>query len=122
MCECSICLNPVRYTRRSKQLECGHLYHAPCIDRWVDAGGDTCPMCRVHMSDVPRPKYKVTVTIENTETSNISVDEIITEFLLEQFQGEINFETETSEELYQIISNLGILRRVDIDALVSHAE
>ena len=122
MCECSICLNPVRYTRRSRQLDCGHLYHTQCIDRWVTSGGDTCPMCRVQMSDVPRPKYKVTVTIENTETSNISVDEIITEFLLEQFQGEINFETETSEELYQIISNLGILRRVDIDALVSHAE
>jgi hypothetical protein len=74
------------------------------------------------MSDVPRPKYKVTITIENTETSNISIDEIITEFLLEQFQGEINFETETSEELYEVISNLGILRRVDIDALVPHAE
>jgi len=117
MCECSICLNPVRYTRRSKQLDCGHLYHKECIDRWMEFG-NTCPMCRSHVN----PKYKVTITVENMATGNVTVEEIITELLIENFQGEINFETETSREFYEIIQSLGILRAVDVDALVFNAE
>lgn len=120
MCECPICLSPVRYTRASKKLECGHLYHGPCIDQWISAGGDTCPTCRSHMRDVP--KYKVTVRVENTETTNVAVDEIISEFLFETFQGEINFDAGTSEELDAIIRSLGFLRGIDVDALVLHAE
>jgi hypothetical protein len=120
MCECPICLSPVRYTRASKKLECGHLYHGPCIDQWISAGGDTCPTCRNVMRDVPR--YRVTVRVENTETNNVSIDEVITEFLAETFQGEINFEASTSEELNNIIRSLGFLRSVDLDALVFDAE
>ena len=120
MCECSICLNPVRYTRRSKQLDCGHLYHKECIDRWMEVG-NTCPMCRSLVQE-PAPKFKVTIRVENTATNNVTIDEIITEFLLESFQGEINFETNTSEELYHIIHSLGILRSVDIDSLVLNTE
>ena len=119
MCECSVCLNPVRYTRQSKQLECGHLYHTHCIDEWVSAGGDTCPMCR---SQLNKPKFKVTLTIENTSTNYISENHIITEALLELMQGEIRFDASSSEELYQIISSLGILRGVDVDALVLDTE
>jgi hypothetical protein len=74
------------------------------------------------MRDVPRPRYKVTLTVEDTETGNVSSDEMITEFLMERFQGEITFETDTSEELHEIISHLGILRRVDVDSLVLHTE
>ena len=120
MCECPICLNPVRYTRASKKLECGHLYHGSCIDQWISAGGDTCPMCRNQMRDVA--KYKITVRVENTETTNITVDEIITEFLAETFQGEINFEADTSEELYNVLRSVGFLRGVDVNALVLHTE
>ena len=123
MCECSICLNPVRVTRSSKQLECGHLYHSSCIEEWVSAGGDTCPMCRNSMGLTQRvPKYKVTIIIENTETGNTSVDEFVTELLVNRFQGEINFESDTSEEILNIISELGILRRIDIDSLVLDTE
>jgi hypothetical protein len=83
--------------------------------------GDTCPMCRSQVA-VTVPKFKVTLRVENTLTHNVSIEEIITELLLESFQGEINFETDTSEELYNIIHSLGILRPVDVDALVLHAE
>ena len=122
MCdECSICLNPVRHTRSSKQLECGHLYHRSCVDQWISAGGDTCPVCRNQMRDVV-PKYRVTVRIENTETSNIVIDEILSEFIAETFQGEINFETDTSEELNEILRSLGFIRGVDIDSLIFNAE
>jgi len=119
MCECSICLNPVRYTRQSRQLECGHLYHASCIDGWTSTGGDTCPMCRDQLN---KPKFRVKLIIENTSTNHISEDEIIVESLIEMIQGEIRFDANNSEELYQIISNLGILRRVDIDTLVLDTE
>ncbi len=117
MCECSICLNPVRHTRSSKQLECGHLYHKECIDTWMKVG-DTCPTCRHRTA----PKFKVTLTVENTATNNVTTDEIITELLLETFQGVMNFESDTSEELYGIIQALGFLRSVDIDTLVFHTE
>ena len=122
MCECPICLNPVRYTRASKKLECGHLFHCLCIDQWVSSGGDTCPMCRNQMSDIDVPKYRVTVRVENTETDNVIVDEIITEFLAEIFQGEINFEANSSEELHNIIRSLGFLRGIDLDSLILNAE
>ena len=121
MCECPICLNPVRYTRASKKLECGHLFHGACIDQWTSAGGDTCPMCRNQLEGTV-PKYKVTIRVENTETDTAVVDEIITEFIMESFQGEINFEASTSEELNNIIRSLGFLRGIDLDALVLNTE
>lgn len=96
------------------------MFHGHCIDQWVSAGGDTCPMCRNQMGDVPR--YKVTIRIENTETNNIRVDEIITEFIMESFQGEINFGANTSEELNDIIRSLGFLRGIDVDALIFDTE
>jgi len=68
------------------------------------------------------PKYRVTITIENTATGNVSIDEFVTELLVNRFQGEIQFDTDTSEEILQIISDLGILRRVDIDSLVLDTE
>ena len=120
MCECSICLSPVRHTRASKQLECGHLYHGSCINEWITAGGDTCPMCRSTMAHTVQ-KFKVTVRVENTHTNQVSEDEIVTA-LLEMFQGEINFGADTSEELQEIIASLGLLRRVDVNALVLNTE
>jgi hypothetical protein len=98
------------------------LYHGPCIDEWVLAGGDTCPLCRNNIGTTTVPKYKVTILIENTETGNVSVDEFVTELLVERFQGEINFGADESEEILHIISELGILRGVDVDTLVLHAE
>jgi hypothetical protein len=68
------------------------------------------------------PKFRVTVRIENTETSNTVIDEILSEFIAETFQGEINFETETSEELNEILRSFGFIRGVDLDALIFNAE
>lgn len=120
MCECSICLSPVRYTRASKQLECGHLYHGSCIDGWVTAGGDTCPLCRNTMS--PVPTYKVKIIVENTRTNQVTEDEVYTEMVIDRFQGELNFEFDTSEEFDEIISSLGFLRGIDVNSLVFDTE
>ena len=123
MCECSICLNPVRYTRKSKQLECGHLYHGACIDEWISAGGNTCPMCR---TELDKPKYRVTINVENINTRSVTVGEMtdnnIIEMLMSRFNlehdSELSFSASNLEELNQIISDFGI----NVDALVLDAE
>ena len=123
MCECSICLNPVRHTRKSKQLECGHLYHGTCIDEWVSAGGNTCPMCRIQLD---RPTFRVTINIENIRTRVITTQEMIDtdviEMLMARFnlehESELSFSASNLEELNQIISDFGI----NVDALVLDAE
>ena len=123
MCECSICLNPVRHTRKSKQLECGHLYHGKCIDEWISAGGNTCPMCRIQLD---RPTFRVTINIENIRTRVITTQEMIDtdviEMLMARFnlehESELSFSASNLEELNQIISDFGI----NVDALVLDAE
>ena len=124
MCECSICLNPVRHTRKSKQLECGHLYHGACIDEWISAGGNTCPMCRTQLDS--RPKFKISIIIENintrTNTRQEMTDTDIIEMLMTRFnlehESELSFNANNLEELNQIISDFGI----DIDPLVLDTE
>ena len=122
MCECSICLNPVRYTRKSKQLECGHLYHGTCIDHWLSSGGNTCPMCR---SEVDKPTFKITIMVENTRTNRFTRDEILNEEFIQLLLSRFNVSTTTElvistsdlEELEHIISDFGI----NIDPLVLDA-
>ena len=123
MCECSICLNPVRYTRKSKQLECGHLYHGACIESWLLSGGNTCPLCR---SEVNKPEFKMTITIENTRTNRLSREEVLNEevvqMLLSRFNivsaSELVISANDLEELEHIISDFGI----NINPLVLNTE
>ena len=128
MCgECSICLNPVRHTRKSKQLDCGHLYHGQCIDEWIASGGNTCPLCR---NEVNRPSFKMTITIENVQTRASTIDEItdeaIVQILLSRFNlsqtSELVFNANDLEELDQIISDFGIVRGINVDASILHTE
>jgi hypothetical protein len=123
MCECSICLNPVRYTRKSKQLECGHLYHGTCIDHWLSSGGNTCPMCR---SEVVKPVFKITITVENTRTNNFTRDEILNEEIIQSLLSRFNIDSTSEliisasdlEELEHIVSDFG----VNLDTLVLNTE
>jgi hypothetical protein len=130
MCgECSICLNPVRFTRKSKQLECGHLFHGACIDDWILAGGDSCPMCR---SKVTKPSFKVTITIENTNANSFSeeiTDEDVIQMILTRFNVQDEFLTtdfvlsaDNLEELDHIISDFGFSRGVNLNTLVLNTE
>ena len=70
MTECSICLCPLRHTRTTKRLACGHEFHGACLDTWVGSGKGTCPMCR----KVFQKTFKMTVRIENVHTGT-SVEE-----------------------------------------------
>jgi len=63
--QCSICMNTIKATRSVQTLECGHVFHGKCIDRWKTRSC-TCPLCRKAFEE---PKYKLTITIENTTTN-----------------------------------------------------
>ena len=44
--DCPICLEPFGDDDGVRVVPaCGHLYHAPCIDRWLDVR-NSCPVCR----------------------------------------------------------------------------
>ncbi len=43
--KCAICLENINLNERHF-LHCGHFFHCPCIDKWLDMGKDKCPMCR----------------------------------------------------------------------------
>ncbi|KAL2251264.1 UNVERIFIED_CONTAM: RING-H2 finger protein ATL22 [Sesamum indicum] len=46
---CAICLSDVRGGDRYRKLpECGHCFHAQCIDAWFKVHS-TCPLCRTRM-------------------------------------------------------------------------
>jgi hypothetical protein len=48
--ECSICIEQVTDKELVKRLpKCGHMYHAKCIDTWLDKN-NICPVCRVNLS------------------------------------------------------------------------
>ncbi|XP_042407885.1 E3 ubiquitin-protein ligase RHA2A-like [Zingiber officinale] len=44
---CVICLGEVEAAEKVRELaNCRHSFHVDCIDRWVDAGHVSCPLCR----------------------------------------------------------------------------
>ncbi|KAK3131655.1 hypothetical protein QOZ80_6AG0509460 [Eleusine coracana subsp. coracana] len=48
--QCAICLGLVRVGEAVRRLPaCGHLFHAGCIEKWVQAHA-TCPLCRAAVS------------------------------------------------------------------------
>ena len=115
---CAICLNPVRKTRGTRQLECWHLYHTSCISQWRDdAKKNTCPVCRKKF-DVSR--YRVTISVENTESGERQVDEVQSSNVYQIFENfdfseigdfsrtDINFELDDINDLETLIHDLGI--------------
>lgn len=44
--ECRICLCALEEDEDVRMLPtCGHLFHAPCAERWLSTSKDTCPLC-----------------------------------------------------------------------------
>ena len=70
---CSICLNPVRSTRNSKPLRCGHVFHKHCLDTWSKKpNGHTCPTCR-RVWDCSKYTVKFEIINNYTAVSNTQV-------------------------------------------------
>ncbi|TVU42858.1 hypothetical protein EJB05_09281, partial [Eragrostis curvula] len=44
---CAVCLGALEARHRVRELgNCAHAFHKACIDKWVDKGHATCPLCR----------------------------------------------------------------------------
>ncbi|PKA45906.1 RING-H2 zinc finger protein RHA1a [Apostasia shenzhenica] len=44
---CAVCLQLLEARDEVRELgNCCHVFHAACIDRWVDLGRFSCPLCR----------------------------------------------------------------------------
>jgi hypothetical protein len=129
MDSCAICLNPVRRTRNTPELKCGHVFHAGCLEDWEEKGGETCPLCRKTLSGA---EFRVTLTIENLnkQTSNTvnlpmeSIRSLVEQLHLDDgdlanFSTEINFDVNNLDELREVLGELGL---PDVDTLVFDAE
>ncbi|WVZ86847.1 hypothetical protein U9M48_033569 [Paspalum notatum var. saurae] len=47
---CRVCLERLEATDEVRRLgNCAHAFHTRCIDRWIDLGEVTCPLCRSHL-------------------------------------------------------------------------
>ncbi|CAL4884699.1 unnamed protein product [Urochloa decumbens] len=52
---CIVCLETVDASDEVRRLgNCAHAFHRACIDRWIDLGRGTCPLCRADL--LPRPR------------------------------------------------------------------
>uniref|UniRef100_A0ACD5UTM7 Uncharacterized protein n=1 Tax=Avena sativa TaxID=4498 RepID=A0ACD5UTM7_AVESA len=52
---CRVCLEPLELTDEVRRLgNCSHAFHTGCIDRWIDVGEVTCPLCRSNL--LPRQR------------------------------------------------------------------
>ncbi|CAN4124712.1 unnamed protein product [Withania somnifera] len=47
--ECAICLCKIEDGEQVRELNCDHLFHRACLDRWMNCGRMTCPLCRNHL-------------------------------------------------------------------------
>ncbi len=126
---CSICLNPARKTRGVKDLRCGHRFHKKCINEWSAKGGGTCPMCR---KPIDESKFKVSITIENTEEGvtntwplpTFSVSALLGGLGIDEFNfgmTEILMNIETDDDMEAFLRDLGV-RVSDLDTLILNTE
>ncbi len=51
--DCCICFEALR-TEGSEEYKarCGHSFHKPCIDKWIDDFHWRCPLCRERMVEI----------------------------------------------------------------------
>lgn len=123
--ECSICLNPVKQTRSTTQLRCGHCFHGKCFDTWNKLHG-TCPLCR-RISDPS--KYKVTMTIENLQNRHsisdslclIDVEDVLTRLNINFSPNDVSVVEISLENVEDLMSFLSDVGRSNIDTTILHA-
>ncbi|CAL5071063.1 unnamed protein product [Urochloa decumbens] len=52
--ECVLCLSAIDEGSEVRELRCRHLFHRPCLDRWLLLAA-TCPLCRRRLTAAPAP-------------------------------------------------------------------
>ena len=61
--ECSICIETINLDKQKKDivvLNCGHIFHKRCIDKWA-INTPNCPMCRENICDVEVNKLYINI-------------------------------------------------------------
>mmetsp|Transcript_110641 Transcript_110641/g.298164 ORF Transcript_110641/g.298164 Transcript_110641/m.298164 type:complete len:363 (-) Transcript_110641:129-1217(-) len=53
--ECSVCFEMMGGSCPMRRLACGHGFHVPCIQRWLQQRA-SCPLCKADTPGVPTPK------------------------------------------------------------------
>ncbi|XP_072987312.1 brassinosteroid-responsive RING protein 1-like [Typha latifolia] len=57
---CVVCMGELEEKDKVRELgNCGHVFHAVCIDKWVDMGHVTCPLCRSQLLPLAREDGKL---------------------------------------------------------------
>jgi hypothetical protein len=46
MDRCLVCLGDYEEGEKCRLLQCKHVYHQECVDRWLEQGANSCPACR----------------------------------------------------------------------------
>ena len=119
---CAICLNGMRKTRHSRELECGHCFHSTCFAKWEESGGETCPLCR---EEINKPLYKVTISIKNTrkntEQTLENIDPSRLTNLISLFDTDIQVDMRSTEDLESFFRDIGF-SLTDIDTSVLDTE
>ncbi|KAL3504675.1 hypothetical protein ACH5RR_034516 [Cinchona calisaya] len=86
--ECSICLSEFEEGDEIRELECNHMFHNKCLEKWLQGCQATCPLCR----------------------SSVVPQEIVSEH--RQSQDENQILKSVKEELaILLLSTLGVWRR-----------
>ncbi|KAF8377263.1 hypothetical protein HHK36_030638 [Tetracentron sinense] len=44
--ECAVCLSNFREGEKIRELQCNHIFHKDCLDKWLQHDSPTCPLCR----------------------------------------------------------------------------
>ncbi|KAH6797894.1 hypothetical protein C2S52_022448 [Perilla frutescens var. hirtella] len=52
--ECAVCLCRIDGGDEIRELRCDHVFHRVCLDRWLEYGHVTCPLCR---NNVKPPRF-----------------------------------------------------------------
>ncbi|OQU96785.1 Ring finger domain-containing protein isoform 2 [Cladophialophora immunda] len=77
---CAICLESLEETDLIRELRCGHVYHANCLNLWVERGHHDCPLCKYDMLGLmksflkPHPDDDAEVTAPGQEVGQPSED------------------------------------------------
>ena len=66
---CAICLDTIEDDDDVRGLDCGHAFHASCVDPWLTSRRACCPLCKADYY-VPKPRSDLPPEPENLRRGN----------------------------------------------------
>ncbi len=65
---CAICLENLEDNEQIRELRCGHIYHANCLNMWVERGHHDCPLCKYDMLGLNKSTSKPPLSVSRSAT------------------------------------------------------